>query len=171
MKRRGAMSDQGQLSDEMAPATTQDEVPAAKKEIPVIKPECAKILFRASFISLGCSFVAAALKVYDGMAVTAAVFLCSVNHWRRPVYGLRRNVDIANTVSCLAYQTWRCFAVARTYRIGYLVSTYVGVGCFFLGLRLDKVNEMHGTYSHALVHVLGNVGNIILYVGLSQQDA
>jgi hypothetical protein len=127
-------------------------------------------LFRVSFVTLASFAVASALRVYDGMAVTTAVFLCSINHWRRPVYGLRRNVDILNTVSCLAYQTWRSFAAGPPYTIGYLATTYTGVGCFFLGLRLGKTNKRRGTCAHAFVHILGNVGNMVLYVGLSRAD-
>ena len=134
----------------------------------MVPPGCAHILFRISFITLGAFFCAATLQVYDGMAITAAVFLCSTNHWRRPVYGLRRNIDIVNRVSCLAYQTWRCFAVGVPYTIGFLLFTYTGVGCFFLGLHLDKTNLLHGTYAHCFVHIFGNVGNVILYIGLSR---
>jgi hypothetical protein len=149
-----------------APAGSEE--PAAQKERPVVRPECAKFLFRVSFISMASFIVASALRVYDGMVVTAAVLLCSTNHWRRPVYGVRRNVDIVNTMSCLAYQTWRCFAAGSLYTAGYLVFSFIGVVFFFLGLHLDKSNTMHGTYAHSFVHILGNVGNIILYVGLSR---
>jgi hypothetical protein len=71
-------------------------------------------------------------------------------------------------MSCLAYQTQRCFATGWAYRVGYLISTYTGVGCFILGLHLDKTSVMHGTYAHVFVHVLGNVGNMFLFVGLSR---
>jgi hypothetical protein len=127
------------------------------------------ILFKTSFITL-ISFAAASwLKVYDGMVVSGAVFICSVNYWRRPAYGWRRNIDIANTVSCLAYQTWRCLAVVPPYAGGFLTATYTGVGFYFLGLHLDKTNIFYGTLAHALVHLLGNIGNIILYTGLYRQ--
>jgi hypothetical protein len=135
---------------------------------PVVPPECAKILFRTSFITLGAFIVAATLQVFDGMVVTITVFMCSINHWRLPVYGLRRNVDILNTVSCLMYQTWRCFAVESPYCFGFLISTYTGIVCFLTGIHLDKTNVMHGTYAHVFVHIMGNVGNIILYVGISR---
>ena len=163
------MDDQ-ELTAALAPASAPSEAapPAAKEEKAVVPPDCARILFRVCFVTFGAFCYAAALSVYDGMAVTAAVFLCSTNHWRRPVYGLRRNIDIVNTVSCLGYQTWRCFAVSAPYTVGFLVSTYTGVGCFFLGLHLDKTNLLHGTYAHCFVHILGNVGNVILYTGLSR---
>jgi hypothetical protein len=136
----------------------------------VVPPECASILFRVSFLTGAVFFIAAALQVYDGMVVTAAVFLCSVNHWRNPVYGWRRNIDIANNVICLAYQTWRAVSMSPSklhYTIGFLMSTYTGVAFFFIGLYLDTINIMYGTYAHAVVHIMGNIGNIILYLGIS----
>jgi hypothetical protein len=132
----------------------------------IVPPDCASILFWAAFLSLGTSLVAAYWGVYDGMIVAAAVFLCSVNYWRRPVYGWRRNLDIINTATCLLYQTYRCFATHWVYRLGYLASTYTGIGLFFLGRRLHKINIRHGTYAHMFVHILGNVGNIFLFLGL-----
>ena len=132
----------------------------------VVPPDCARILFWAAFLSLGSSLAAAQWGVYDGMTVAAAVFLCSVNYWRRPVYGWRRNIDIINTATCLMYQTYRCFATNWFYRLGYLASTYTGIGFFFLGRHLNKSNTRHGTYAHMFVHILGNIGNIFLFLGL-----
>jgi hypothetical protein len=111
--------------------------------------------------------VANILQVYEGVVVTASVFICSINYWRRPEYGIRRNIDITNNVLCLLYQTWRSFYVSPVYTFGFIISTYTGVGCFFLGRYLDRINVMYGTYLHSCVHILGNIGNLILYIGLS----
>jgi hypothetical protein len=132
----------------------------------VVPQECAKILFRAGFLSLGTSLLAAKWRVYDGMIVTTAVFICSVNYWRRPVYGWRRNIDIINTATCLLYQTWRCFSTNWFYRIGYLISTYSGIGFFLLGKHLNNFSPLYGTYAHVFVHIMGNVGNMFLFSGL-----
>jgi hypothetical protein len=133
----------------------------------VVPPDCAKTRFYTSFLSLGSSLVAAYWNIYDGMSVTVAVFLCSINYWRRPVYGWRRNLDIINTVTCLVYQTYRCFATNWFYRLGYLASTYTGIGFFFLARHLNNLNaHRHSTYAHMFVHILGNIGNIFLFLGL-----
>lgn len=132
----------------------------------VVPPECAKVIFKVSFLILGSFTVASILQVYDGAVVTAAVFVCSVNYWRRAEYGLRRNIDIANNVVCLSYQTWRSFQISLPYTIGFLVPTYIGVGCFFLGRYLDKTDTTLGTWAHAWAHIFGNIGNVILYHGI-----
>ncbi len=157
-----------QLVQAPAPAAAPAAQPVPARKQPVVPPQMAAILFRVSFTSLLSFLVAAALRVHDGMAVTGAVFLCSTNHWRRPVYGWRRRMDVCNTVMCLAYQTWRCFAAGGLYTAGYLSFTYAAGGCFFLGLYFDRFDLRKGTIAHALVHILANVGNVILYVGLSR---
>lgn len=132
----------------------------------VLPAKYAKYLYRVSFTSLVSCVFATLRGVYDGALVTAVVFLCSVNYWRRPAYGWRRNIDVCNTLSCLAYQTWRCFTVAAPYTLGYLFFTYTGIAFFFLGNHLDKTNQLQGTLAHSMVHILGNIGNIILYRGI-----
>jgi hypothetical protein len=131
----------------------------------VVPPHCARVLFRVSFLTLVSFCLAARLNLKDGMAVTAAVFMCSINHWRKPVYGVRRNVDVLNTVICGAYQIWRSFGIPTPYTIAYLASTISGIGAFFLGVHLNKTNPEHGTLSHSFVHILGNIGNFCLFLG------
>jgi hypothetical protein len=142
------------------------ELPPHKR--PVVPAEQARILLAVSFLTLVSLAVAAGLAVYDGVIVCALVFLFSVNHWRRPVYGMRRKLDIVNTIACLAYQTWRstqgCTLIAA-----YLVLTYVGVVAFILRVWLVAKRGLGPVWSvvlHCFVHVLGNAGNICLYVGV-----
>ncbi len=137
-------------------------------ERPVVPPEQARVLFAVSFLTLISLAVAAGLHVYDGVIVCALVFFFSVNHWRRPVYGVRRKLDIVNTVACLTYQTWRstqdCTLIAA-----YLVLTYVGVVAFVARVWLVAKRGLGAAWSvrlHCCVHVLGNAGNICLYVGV-----
>ena len=142
-----------------------------EKEQFVVSPENARITFCTSFVALSTLALAAVLRVYDGIAVTTLVFLTSVNYWRRPVYGFRRNLDIAAAGVCLAYQTLRSFSVEPLYQAGYLTSSYAGVVIYFIGLYLSRRNRRHettGAYMHAITHALGNVGNVFLYVGLNR---
>jgi hypothetical protein len=83
------------------------------------------------------------------------------------VYGLRRQLDIANTLGCLAYQTWR--SSQCTLQALYLCLTYTGVGIFLLRMLFAAqcgLGPEAGVWMHCGVHALGNAGNIALYVGL-----
>ena len=135
---------------------------------PVLPPEQARILFAISFLTLISLAVAAGLRVYDGVIVCALVFVFSINHWRQPVYGMRRKLDIVNVVACLAYQTWRstrgCTLIAA-----FLVLTYAAVLAFLARVWLVAKRGLAPTWSallHCCVHVLANAGNICLYVGV-----
>ena len=113
-----------------------------------------KIYF-TSHITFLSFLYASYLRVYYGMVVTAAVFLCSINYWRYPIHGTRRNIDIVNSVSCCLYQTWKSFYFPNTWL--FLVVTYSGVGCYFLSRRTGL------GHFHMATHILGNIGNFILY--------
>jgi predicted membrane channel-forming protein YqfA (hemolysin III family) len=136
----------------------------------VVGPEHAKMLFISSFLTLISFCVATALGVYGGMVVTGAVFLCSLNYWRWPLYGWRRNVDIANTVGCLIYQTW--LSMSSPTIVYYLVLTYGGGLFYIAGYLLHRFRRnrsqdtLAGIYSHMLMHLLTNCGNVALYVGI-----
>lgn len=140
-----------------------------KREQPVVTPQNARILFGTSFLALTTLALAAFLRVYDGVAITSAVFLTSVNYWRRPVYGFRRNLDITVSTLCLIYQTLRCFSTERRYAVGYLAASYTGVALFLVSTFAgSKGSETLSVVLHAVTHALGNVGNIFLYVGLAR---
>ena len=130
----------------------------------VLPPDHSKKLLRISFLSLGSCIFALLNSVYDGAYVAGSVFLFSINYWRNPVYGTRRNIDITNNLLCLAYQTWRCFSVATPFTLGFLLFTYAGLGCFFVSRHLD---DRLGTVAHMFTHILANIGNLILYTGLA----
>jgi hypothetical protein len=151
-----------------AEAAAPLNAPQPACERPVVPPEQARLLFRISFLTLASLAVAAWLRVYDGVVVCALVFLFSVNHWRRPVYGVRRWADIANTLACLGYQTWRATRDC-TLMSAFLVLTYAGVACFVARLWLvakHGLGPAWGARLHCGVHVLGNAGNVCLYVGV-----
>jgi hypothetical protein len=133
-----------------------------------VPPEQARLLFRVSFLTLVSLAIAAWLRVWDGVVVCGLVFLFSVNHWRRPVYGVRRTADIANTLACLGYQSWRSTRDC-TLMSAFLALTYAGAACFVVRLWLVAkrgMGPLWGARWHCGVHVLGNAGNVCLYVGV-----
>ena len=135
----------------------------------VVPPEYAQKIFKASFLTLISFITAVTLQVWDGAAVTGSVFVCSTNYWRRPEYGWRRNIDIVNSLTCLAYQTWRSFQVSAPYMIGFLTPTYFGLGCYFFSQHHIRTNTVLSARAHVGTHFFANVGNVVLYLGLSKQ--
>lgn len=129
----------------------------------VVSQREAKIIFYSSFTVLTSCAGAAYCKLYDCLTTSVATLFCSINYWRHPVYGWRRNVDIMNISSGAIYHAWRALETERIYCSGYIVFILLGIGCYILSRRIQGPS---GTYAHSAMHVLGNIGNMFLYSGL-----
>ena len=145
--------------------------PSTRREVAVLPPAEARVLFRLSFLILGPLVLAAVLRIPDGVVVCALVFLFSVNHWRRPVYGPRRTADVANAFACLFYQSWNALSRNVAWRGSYFAVTYAGVAVFAVRVWLVSTRRIGPRTSmalHCAVHLLANAGNVCLYLGVQR---
>lgn len=90
-------------------------------------------------------------------------YVNSVNYWRKPEYGLRRNVDIVSACSCLIYQNVIVYnnipnAHVYWYLIGASASMYP-ISYIFYWMHWYKMSTM----CHILLHIIGNIAHISLY--------
>lgn len=123
----------------------------------------AKILLYSSFTVLASCIGAAYYKLYDCLTTSLATLICSINYWRDPIYGWRRNVDMMNISTGAIYHAWRALETDRVYCFGYIGFILLGIGCYILSRRMQG---RMGVYAHSTMHVLGNIGNFFLYMGL-----
>ena len=99
---------------------------------------------------------------YDLALVPAGVFLTSVNYWRNPTYSWRRNLDIVYVKTGLSYQIIRAYG--SEYDKLYYIVVFLGISSYMLGIFYYKKKlYWHSTYAHIMLHILGNISNIILY--------
>jgi hypothetical protein len=124
-----------------------------------------RILLATSLTTAVSCMRAAHLTLWDCALTSSAVLFFSVNYWRRPVYGWRRNIDIVNTVTGLFYQLAIAPGVEMALLLPYLAFTACGLACFVLGYQFPG---RKATLSHSGVHVFGNVANMFLYPGLAK---
>ena len=142
----------------------------------ILEPEYASCIYRVSFISFLSSIYAIYCECYDLAAVPGGVFLTSVNYWRNPVYGWRRNLDMSYVACALIYQNYRAYHLlmssssssSSSSQIPGLLAYYtlmgIGMGCYWLSLHLYKKKDIwSSTYVHCLVHLLANIANVLLY--------
>lgn len=122
-----------------------------------------RILLASSFTVVASCVASAHLALYDCLAAASSVLFCSVNYWRRPVFGWRRNVDMVNIFTGLTYQLIISRKVDAVSRLPYMAFTACGLVCFALGY---KFSGRKGTLIHSCGHVFGNVANAFLYPGL-----
>lgn len=124
-----------------------------------------RILLASSLTTVASCLRSAHLALWDCLLTSSAVLFFSVNYWRRPVYGWRRNLDIMNTVTGLSYQLVIVSDIDTALLLPYLAFTTCGLACFALGYKFSGRN---GTLAHSGVHVFGNLANMFLYQGLAK---
>jgi len=130
----------------------------------VLPPPHALLLWRLSWISCISGVYAIARGHYALAPVPLGVWLTSINYWRHPVQNsIRRKIDISYVLLSLTYQLQR--SLNAQYVIYYWIIMSVTITFFPLGHLLNNHNAWLGTFCQGMVHIGGNVGNIILYSG------
>ena len=123
-----------------------------------------RFIFRKSFLSLFSCLYAIYNKHYDLAFVPGGVFLTSINYWRHPIYGWRRNVDICYVGSSLIYQCVRAYH--SQYRFLHYLTMGLAMTCYPIGrYHYNNGEKWHSAYYHSMIHVIANISNIILYSG------
>jgi len=143
-----------------------------------------KWLFGVSWLSFVTAFLCAYCGLWDLLIVPLGVGINSVNYWRKPDYGWRRYVDIIFIQFAIPYSCYKAYACAEPYRSMYYVCLVVGISFFGNACRLccrpahgrwsdfckghpeDARRLAWSTANHFLLHVMCNVGNAALFVGL-----
>lgn len=122
----------------------------------------ARILLGTSFLSTTSLATAVWLGLYDCAVISAAALFCSVNYWSHPVYGTRRNLDMAVAAAGVTHHVYMSY-IYGVYK-SYLFFSSLGVAAYLLGRILEG---RKATVAHSCMHVLGNIGNIRLYRSLT----
>jgi hypothetical protein len=143
----------------------------------IMKRKYYSCIYRVSFLSFLSSIYAIYCDCYDLAIVPGGVFLTSVNYWRRPTYGWRRNLDMGYVASALIYQNYHAYHAYHAYyymmnldqsfALLYLALMLFSIGCYPVSVYLYKKKDIWGsTYVHCLLHVVANIANVVLYNGL-----
>eukprot|EP00322_Chrysochromulina_rotalis_P025613 CAMPEP_0115832680 /NCGR_PEP_ID=MMETSP0287-20121206/2784_1 /TAXON_ID=412157 /ORGANISM="Chrysochromulina rotalis, Strain UIO044" /LENGTH=154 /DNA_ID=CAMNT_0003286075 /DNA_START=23 /DNA_END=490 /DNA_ORIENTATION=- len=135
----------------------------------VLPPQYSQRILRISSLTLASigSAIFNGLPINTGLA--SAVFFTSVNYWRYPVFGWRRNIDIVCACGSLMYQAvFTAFDTTPSARYAYWAAIVGGGACYATGLYTGRVlhNLNISSMMHVGVHVCGNLGNLILYDSL-----
>ena len=89
------------------------------------------------------------------------VYLASINYWRNPVLGWRRNIDIATACICVTCQT---ISVRNHPNFNqYIITMFLGTLFYPVSEYLRYKNFMHlSTLSHSMIHIVCNIANYLL---------
>lgn len=103
--------------------------------------------------------------------ISLLVFLTSVNHWRQPRLGIRRNLDILMVFAAVlshAYVALTCLIFPDS--LAYFAFVAATITIYFIGRSYgSKGNHDIGTRVHFFVHIMGVCGNSVLYYQLQSQ--
>ena len=129
----------------------------------VLPPDQSNFLWNLSWLSLASGIYGISQGHYNLAVVPIGVWITSINYWKKPDYSWRRYADITFVHVSLSYQVLNSFRAE--YRFQYWACLGVAVVFYPLGcyLHSQNKNKWHSTLCHGMVHVLGNVSNVILY--------
>jgi hypothetical protein len=127
-------------------------------------PEQSRVIFTVAWSSLFGALTAWHKGHTDLIFVPGGIWATSLLFWWHPTYSWRRSLDMTVIQTGLWYQVVR--AANAEYAFAYYVITGAAVSCYGLGwLFYLRRQTWAGTLCHAMVHVLGNIANVILYNG------
>ena len=101
---------------------------------------------------------------YNLAIVPGSVFITSIHYWKRPDYSYRRYLDMVVVKTALIYQNYVAYnaeysTIYYTILLFALLSYPVGIYYY------HKKDYWKSTYAHISLHIIANVGNIVLYSG------
>jgi len=130
----------------------------------VLPREHSFFIIKLSYLSFFSAIYGYMNGHYTLLPVPLGVFLNSINYWRYPKpKSIRRYIDIIWATLGLIYQLWR--SIGSQYHHKYILVMFITI-CFFpVGHMLNRKSSWLGTLSHCVIHIGGNIGNIILYSG------
>ncbi len=130
----------------------------------ILYPAQSKCIWRVSLLFLlSCSY-ALYRGHYTLAVVPGGVLLTSLNYWRKPTYGWRRNLDMAFVLSALIYQNIRAYHMTNA--VPYYHLMIFGASLYPIGNYLHKKKYYWGsTFTHCMLHIVANISNMVLYSG------
>ena len=121
-------------------------------------------IYKISYLSLFSCIYAIYRQHYNLAIVPGSIFLTSINYWRKPTYSYRRYLDMTVVKIMLLYQHY--MAYNAEYANIYYIITLIAILSYPLGIYYYRLKYYwKSTYAHILLHILGNLGNIVLYSG------
>jgi hypothetical protein len=130
----------------------------------ILEKEQYIILYRVSYLSLFSAVYAFYRAHYHLAIVPGSVFLSSIHYWKKPDYSYRRYLDMTVVKSAVIYQHY--MAYNAEYANMYYTILYIAMLSYPIGLYYyNKKDYWKSTYAHMMLHIMANIGNIVLYSG------
>lgn len=118
-------------------------------------------LFWTSFFSLGSGLYGLYKKQYKLAIYPLTTFLTSINYWRHPENNWRRYLDQIVVRGSLVSQTIQGISMPNFH--SYLITMILSTSCYPISYIYQNKYLPMTVFLHSLLHIGGNIANIILY--------
>lgn len=139
----------------------------------ILEKQYSSILLKSSFLFAITSLCGLYLYLYHNMEAVdvlinnTMLFFSSINYWRKPVYGFRRNFDIGIVILNFVYNPYSVFHYSWIYIVLSLMFWVVVFYVFSNFLHYYNYCKI-GTFCHVLVHLCGVLAIGTIFLGTSQ---
>lgn len=135
------------------------------EEVPFLPKNQSDLLFWISFLIGFTAIYAFIKKKYDIFVICIIVFITSLNHWRDPMFGFRRNIDMFAVCSGFIYVFVRAIILKIDSPLFWICYITV-VLTFPLGWYIYNQGYLwESTYIHCLLHLCGNT-SVVLFCSI-----
>ena len=130
----------------------------------ILEEQQYSLIYRTSYLSLLSSLYAIYRCHYAVSLLPASIFLTSIHYWKKPDYSYRRYLDMAVVKSAIVCQHY--VAYNAQYANIYYGIFAVGLFAYPIGIYYyQKKDYWKSTYAHMALHLMANIGSMILYSG------
>ena len=102
-------------------------------------------------------------RYYISTLLTLLVLLSSVNYWRYPIKGFRRDLDNSVVKSTLLIQS--ALFLLHPYYKYYIAFNIVGYLFFLIGQELRTLEyRWLSVFFHSMLHLFANIANVCIFI-------
>lgn len=128
----------------------------------VLQQKYANRIYNTSHLILSQVYVAYLNNLLYCGFLALAVYLTSLNYWRYPIRGWRRNLDMVTAGIALSFHIF--MAIKHSAPNTYL--GLVGLGILAYSMARQSNSQNVSSALHCFMHICGNLSNLVLYTHL-----
>ena len=135
----------------------------------ILRYEDSQIIYKMSWLFLFTSLYG----FYEGnhniiSFLHGCIFINSINYWRNPIRGFRRNIDIFSNIMTLLYGSYYVYGLHNSHLYYYCILS-VNIN-FVLSWLVYSLNRFRlSVLLHCFVHLGGNIGNLLLFTDIIRE--
>ena len=125
--------------------------------------EYSKFLFFSSFSMAVSAFIAYIMNDLYITIYFLLLFLTSINHWRQPEYGLRRNIDLTVVAIGFFYVLLKIFLLKDEFhRVGLICLGICGILMYIFEYILEYLDSPKWIIFHMTLHIYASCAALLM---------